>query len=72
MRPVERYPCCALGGEVQEPVTHPLRDVAERLRIAAEQPLALDPLVEVEDVDVQRPALVAGAGDFPGQLLLAW
>ena len=36
-----------------------------------EQPLALDPLVPVEDVDVAGSALVRGAGDLAGQLLLA-
>ena len=33
--------------------------------------MALHPLVPVENVDVERPALVGGAGNLSGQLLLA-
>ena len=51
LRPGERDPRRALVREVPQPVDHPGRDVRERLGVAAEQPLALEPLVEVEDVD---------------------
>ncbi len=42
----------------------------KRLRVAAEQALALEPLVEVEDVDERGTALVGGPSDLAGQLLL--
>ena len=43
----------------------------ERLGVGVEQALPLHQLVPVEDVDVARAALVGGAGDLAGQLLLA-
>ena len=68
--PEERDPGRALVREVPEPVDHPGRDVRERLRVAAEQALALEPLVEVEDVDERGTALVRGPRDLAGQRLL--
>ncbi len=53
------------------PVGHPGRDVRERLRVAVEQPLALDPLVGVPDVDELGTTLVGGSRDLAGQFLLA-
>jgi hypothetical protein len=57
--------------EEQEPLAHPRRDVVER-RVGGEgHALALEPLIEVEDVDVLRASFVRGPGDLSGQLLLA-
>ena len=70
LRPGERDPRRALVREVPQPVDHPGRDVRKRLRVAAEQALALEPLVEVEDVDERGTALVRGPRDLAGQLLL--
>ena len=70
LRPGERDPRGALVREVPQPVDHPGRDVAERLGVAAEQALALEPLVEVEDVDERGTALVRGPRDLAGQRLL--
>ena len=69
--PTQRDPGCMLGREVQQPVAHPRRDVVERRGIAVQQPLALDPLIPVEDVDVAGSALVRRSGDLARQLLLA-
>ena len=71
MRPAQRDPRGVLVGEVLHAVGHPRRDVRERLRVAVQQPLALDPLVGVPDVDELGAALVGGSRDLAGQLLLA-
>ena len=71
LRPAERDPGRVLVREVLHPVGHPGRDVGERLRVAVQQPLALDPLVGVPDVDELGAALVGGSRDLAGQLFLA-
>ena len=70
-RPAQRDPGGVLVGEVLHPVGHPGRDVRERPGVAVQQPLALDPLVGVPDVDELGPALVGGSRDLAGQRLLA-
>ena len=70
LRPGERDPRSALVREVPQPVDHPGRDVPERLGVAAEQALALEQLIEVEDVDERGTALVGGPCDLAGQPLL--
>jgi hypothetical protein len=60
-----------LVGEVAQPVAHPGWDVVERLVRRRQQPLPLHPLVGVEHVDVTSAPRIGGAGDLPGQLLLA-
>ena len=49
-----------LVGEVEQALSHPRRDEVERVVGRVQDPLALHPLVEVEDVDVLRAALVGG------------
>src|SRR5262249_52355506 len=46
-------------------------DVVEGVLGGVEEALALEPLVEVDDVDVPRAPLVCEARDLAGQLLLA-
>ena len=65
----ERDPSSVLLGEVHEPLDHPRRDVVERVVCGVLDPLALQPLVEVQDVDVLGAALVSGAGQGARQLL---
>ena len=71
MRAAERDPGGVLAREVLHAIRHPWRDVRERLRIAVEQPLALDPLVRVPDVDELGTTRVGGSRDLAGQFLLA-
>ncbi len=70
LRSGERDASRVLVGEVEEAVPHPRRHVVERVLGGEREPLALEPLVEVDDVDVLRSALVRSSCDPPGQVLL--
>ena len=67
MRARERDAGGVLVREVEEPLRHPWRHVVERSSVGVRDALALQPLVEVEDVDVLRALLVRGARDLPRQ-----
>ncbi len=60
-----------LVGEVEQTLAHPRGHVVERVLGGVRDALALDPLVEVEDVDVLGAALVGAARDLPRDLFLA-
>ena len=60
-----------LVGEVEQALSHPRRDEVERVVGRVQDALALHPLVEVDDVDVLRAALVRGASDAARDVLLA-
>src|SRR4026207_2545426 len=57
--------------EVVEAIPHPRRHEAQGVLRRVRDTLALQPLVEVEDVHVLRTALVGGACDSRGDVLLA-
>ena len=71
VRAGERDARRVLVGEVEQALAHPRRDVVERVLGGVRDALALQPLVEVEDVDVLRAPLVGGARDPAGDVLLA-
>ena len=56
--------------EVEQSLGHPRRDEVERVLGGVRDPLALQPMIEVEDVDVLGALLVRQPGDPPGQVLL--
>src|SRR5678816_4878452 len=57
---------------MEEPLGHPRRDVVERALVGrARDTLALEPLVEIQDVDVLRAARIGGTGDPARDVLLA-
>ena len=60
-----------LVGEVEQSLAHPRGHVVERVLGSVHDALALDPLVEVEDVDVLGAPFVGRARDPPGHVLLA-
>ena len=70
VRTRERDARGVLVGEVEEPFPHPRRDEVERVVRRERDAFALEPLIEVEDVDVLRAALVGGARDPARQLFL--
>ena len=71
MRTRERDACGMLVGEVEQALAHPRGHVVQRVLDSVHDPFALDPPVEVEDVDVLGPAFVGTTRDLPGDLFLA-
>src|SRR5207302_2712825 len=71
VRSRQRDPRGVLVRHVEETICEPRRDVLERLLVRVQDALALQPLVEVEDVDVLRATLVGRSGDGSGEVLLA-
>jgi hypothetical protein len=59
-----------LVGKPAEAGEHPFGHEVERVLRRGRDPLALQPLVEVEDVDPARASLVRRPGDLTGQCLL--
>ena len=70
VRARERDAGCVLVREMEQPLLHPRRCVVERVLGGVGDALALQPLVEVEDVDVLRAPQVRRARDLPRHLLL--
>ena len=70
VRPGERDARCVLVGQVVQALAEPRRDEVERVLGRVLDALALDPLVEVEDVDVLRAAEVGGPRDLARERLL--
>ena len=71
VRAGERDARGVLVGEVVQPLPHPRRHVVERVLVGERDPLALQPLIEVEDVDELRAAFVRRARDLAREHLLA-
>ena len=70
VRAGQRDAGCVLVREVEEPLLHPRRRVVQRVLGGVRDALALEPLVEVEDVDVLRSPQVGRARDLPRHLFL--
>ena len=70
LRAGERDAGCVLVREIEQPFLHPRGCVVQRVLGGVGDALTLQPLVEVEDVDVLRSAQVRRARDLPRHLFL--